>query len=116
MIAYIPYMVFRLLTGAEVGIYLQTLTQSQWTLVHQLLCLLGGFLWLAATVSYARRSSEACVNCGHRWHGRVDESRRSRTLGSSGRVLVHGSASPLRFYSLCLGIGSSTWYERGVSA
>jgi hypothetical protein len=66
MIAYIPYMIFRLLTGAEIGIYLQTLTQSQWTLVHQLLCLLGGFLWLAATVSYARRSSDACVYCGRK--------------------------------------------------
>ena len=66
MLAYIPYVVFRLLTGAEIGLYLQALTQSQWIIAHQLLCLLGGFLWLAATVSYARRSGDACLYCGRR--------------------------------------------------
>ncbi len=38
----------------------------QWTTIHQLLCLIGGFLWLAATVSYARRSTDACLYCGRR--------------------------------------------------
>ncbi|HEY3476989.1 MAG TPA: hypothetical protein VGK56_20390, partial [Anaerolineales bacterium] len=33
---------------------------------HQLLCLLGGFLWLGATVCYARRSGDACLHCGRR--------------------------------------------------
>jgi hypothetical protein len=65
-LAYIPYVVFRLLTGAEIGLYLQELTQSQWMIAHQLLCLIGGFLWLAATVSYARRSGDACLYCGRR--------------------------------------------------
>ena len=64
MLAYIPYIVFRLLTGAEIGIYVDSLIQSQWIIAHQLLCLAGGFLWLAATVSYARRSSDACLYCG----------------------------------------------------
>jgi hypothetical protein len=66
LLAYIPYTVVRLLTGSGIGFYLQTLTQYQWIIAHQLLCLIGGFLWLAATVSYARRSTEACLYCGRR--------------------------------------------------
>ena len=65
-IAYIPFIIFRLLTGADVGLYVQGLTQSQWIIAHQLLCLIGGFLWLAATVSYARRTTDACLYCGRR--------------------------------------------------
>jgi hypothetical protein len=65
-LAYIPYVVFRLLTGAETGFYQQVLIQSQWIITHQLLCLIGGFLWLAATVSYVRRSTDACLYCGRR--------------------------------------------------
>jgi hypothetical protein len=65
-LAYIPYVVFRLLTGAETGFYQQVLIQSQWIITHQLLCLIGGFLWLAATVSYIRRSTDACLYCGRR--------------------------------------------------
>ena len=65
-LAYIPFIVFRLLTGADIEIYLNALTQSQWIMAHQLLCLMGGFLWLAATVSYARRSTDACLYCGRR--------------------------------------------------
>ena len=61
---YFPYIIFRLITGAEVGSYLEG--YARWTTVHQLLCLLGGFLWLAATVSYARRSGDACLICGRR--------------------------------------------------
>ena len=66
MLAYIPFVVFRLLTGAGAGFYSQSLAQTQWILAHQLLCLIGGFLWLAATVSYARRSTDACLACGRR--------------------------------------------------
>jgi hypothetical protein len=65
-LAYIPYVLFRLLTGAETGFYQQVLIQSQWLITHQLLCLIGGFLWLAATVSYVRRSTDACLYCGRR--------------------------------------------------
>jgi hypothetical protein len=35
-------------------------------MIHQLLCLIGGFLWLGATVSYGRLSGDACVYCGRR--------------------------------------------------
>jgi hypothetical protein len=64
-LGYIPYAIVALLTGAEFGeVYLEGLTQ--WTLVHPLLCLIGGFLWLAATVCYGRRSVGACLYCGRR--------------------------------------------------
>jgi hypothetical protein len=65
LLGYTPYGIVKLLTGAEFGqVYLEMLTQ--WTVMHQLLCLIGGFLWLAATVSYARRSGDACLYCGRR--------------------------------------------------
>ena len=64
MLGYIPYTIVKLLTGGEIGFYLQALTHSQWIIAHQLLCLTGGFLWLAATVSYGRRSTDACLYCG----------------------------------------------------
>jgi hypothetical protein len=64
-LGYAPIAIVKLLSGDAFGqVYLQMLTQ--WTLVHQLLCLIGGFLWLAATVSYARRSGDACLYCGRR--------------------------------------------------
>ena len=52
-LGYIPFVVFRLLTGAEIGFYLQEL--AQWTVVHQLLCLIGGVLWLGATFRFTPR-------------------------------------------------------------
>jgi hypothetical protein len=64
-LGYAPFGIFKLLTGAEFSqVYLQMLTR--WTTVHQALCLTGGFVWLAATVCYARRSGEACLYCGRR--------------------------------------------------
>ncbi len=65
LLGYIPYAVRSLFTGAEFGQdYLEGWTQ--WVTIHQLLCLIGGFLWLAATVSYARISTDTCVYCGRR--------------------------------------------------
>jgi hypothetical protein len=65
LLGYTPYGVFALLTGAEFGqAYLRALIQ--WPIVHEVLCLIGGFLWLGATVSYARRSGDACLYCGRR--------------------------------------------------
>jgi hypothetical protein len=63
-LGYLPYIIFGLITGAEVCSHLESYTQ--WTTVHQLLCLTGGFFWLAATLSYARRSGGACLDCGRR--------------------------------------------------
>jgi hypothetical protein len=65
LLGYVPYAVLGLFTGSEVGqVYLEALTR--WTVGHQLLCLIGGFLWLAATASYSRRSGDACLYCGRR--------------------------------------------------
>jgi hypothetical protein len=65
VLGYTPYGIVTLFTGAEFSrVYLGLLTQ--WTTVHQLLCLIGGFLWLAATLSYTRRSGDACLYCGRR--------------------------------------------------
>jgi hypothetical protein len=63
MLGYIPYTIRGLFTGDEISQrYLQILTQ--WAVIHQLLCLIGGFLWLAATVCYGRQSGGACLYCG----------------------------------------------------
>ncbi len=61
---YIPAAVFGLFTAEKGQAYLAAWTQ--WATLHQLLCLIGGFLWLAATVCYTRRSDDACVYCGRR--------------------------------------------------
>jgi hypothetical protein len=64
-LGYIHYTLLSLATGAAFGqTYLEAWTQ--WATIHQLLCLVGGFLWLAATVCYARRSGGACLYCGRR--------------------------------------------------
>jgi hypothetical protein len=64
-LGYFPFTVFSLFADSEVGWTLLA-AWAQWATVHQLLCLLGGFLWLAATVCYARRSAGACLYCGRR--------------------------------------------------
>jgi hypothetical protein len=64
-LGYFPYAVSALFTGDERG---QQILESwaEWATIHQLLCLIGGFLWLAATVCFARRSAGACLYCGRR--------------------------------------------------
>jgi hypothetical protein len=64
-VGYIPYSIVSLFTGSEIG---QTVLKSwiQWGTIHQLLCMIGGFFWLAAAVIYARRSADACLVCGRR--------------------------------------------------
>lgn len=61
-VGYIPGVIFGLLTAEKSQAYLAGWTQ--WATIHQLLCLIGGFLWLSATVSYARSSGGACQYCG----------------------------------------------------
>jgi hypothetical protein len=64
-LGYTPLGLYKLIRGAEFGrVYLGLL--KRWSTVHQTLCLLGGALWMAATVSYARRSGGACPICGRR--------------------------------------------------
>jgi hypothetical protein len=65
MFGYSSYAILCLFTGVAFGqIYLEFWTQ--WTTIHQLLCLIGGFFWLAATVVYTRQSADACLVCGRR--------------------------------------------------
>src|SRR5512143_3161066 len=63
-VGYIPGVVLGLATAEKGQAYLAAWTQ--WATIHQLLCLIGGFLWLGATVCYARRSGDACLYCGRR--------------------------------------------------
>jgi len=96
LLGYIPFTIFRLFTGAEIGFYLENLTQ--WTVVHQLLCLIGGFLWLAATVCYGRRSGGACLYCGRRDgpEGWTSPNQAARW----GRIAVYVSMVAPVFYAL----------------
>ena len=61
---YLPAVIFGLVTSEKSLAYLAAWTQ--WATIHQVLCLIGGFLWLAATICYARRSGDACLYCGRR--------------------------------------------------
>ena len=97
MFGYIPYVVFDLFTSAKIGRgYLKGLTQ--WTVVHQLLCLIGGFLWLAATVSYGRRSGGACLYCGRR--AGLETWQRPNQAARWGRIAVYVSMVAPVFYAL----------------
>jgi hypothetical protein len=64
MVGYIPAAVLGHLPAEKSQAYLAAWTQC--STIHQLLCLIGGFLWLGATVCYARLSGEACLYCGRR--------------------------------------------------
>ena len=65
LVGYIPYTIRGLLMGS--GFAASILPGwTQWATIHQIVCLVGGFLWLAATVVYTRRSADACLACGRR--------------------------------------------------
>jgi hypothetical protein len=64
LVGYIPAALLGRFTAERSQAYLQGWTQ--WATIHQLLCLVGGFLWMGATACYARRSAGACVYCGRR--------------------------------------------------
>jgi hypothetical protein len=65
LFGYLPYTIRSLVTGDKISqVFLKAWTQ--WAMIHQLLCLIGGSLWLGATVSYARLSGDACLYCGRR--------------------------------------------------
>ena len=96
-LGYVPYAILSLVTGAKFGrTYLESLTE--WTTVHQLLCLIGGFLWLAATVCYGRRSGGVCLYCGRRdgpegWQGPNQAAR-------WGRIAVYVAMLAPVFYAM----------------
>jgi hypothetical protein len=96
MLGYIPYTVVGLFTGGKIGQrYLDDLIQ--WATIHQLLCLIGGFLWLAATVCYSRRSMDACLYCGRR-DGPEGRQRQSQ-VPHWGRIAVYVSLVAPVFYA-----------------
>ena len=63
-LGYVPFTILKFFTGADTSYFVKLLAGSG--AAHQVFCLTGGFLWLAATVSYARRSGDACLVCGRR--------------------------------------------------
>jgi hypothetical protein len=96
-LGYFPYAVLSLFTGAEFGqTYLEALTQ--WATIHQLLCLIGGFLWLAATVCYAHRSAGACLYCGRR--DGPEGWQRPNQAARWGRIAVYVAMVAPVFYAL----------------
>jgi hypothetical protein len=96
LFGYIPFVVVNLFTGAEISRkYLEDLTR--WTVVHQLLCFIGGFLWLAATFSYGRRSGDVCLYCGRR--GGPEGWQRPNQAARWGRIAVYVSMVAPVFYA-----------------
>jgi hypothetical protein len=83
LLGYVPYAIFGLFTGSEVSQRLMN-GWMQWATIHQSLALIGGFLWLAATACYARRSVGACLYCGRldgpeEWTSPINAARWGRT-------------------------------------
>ena len=104
-VGYLPYAIRSLLTGATFG---QNYMQSwiEWATIHQVLCLIGGFLWLAATVCYARRSADACLYCGRRDAPQGWQSpKHGCALGPDSCICIDGCTSLLRIHPLFLGVG-----------
>ena len=93
---YLPAVILGLVTSEKSLAYLAAWTQ--WATIHQLLCLIGGFLWLAATICYARRSSDACLYCGRREgaEGWTSPSKAARW----GRIAVYVAMVAPIFYAL----------------
>lgn len=97
LFGYIPYTIHGLFLGEEINqVFLKSWTQ--WTLINQLICLIGGFLWLAATVRYARLRGNACLYCGRRdvpedWKGPNQAAR-------WGRIAVYVAMVAPLFYAL----------------
>jgi hypothetical protein len=96
-LGYIPYAIRSLVTGATFGqTYLASLTE--WATIHQVLCLIGGFLWLAATVCYGRRSGDACLYCGRR--DGPEGWQRPNQAARWGRIAVYVAMVVPVFYAL----------------
>ena len=97
LFGYIPYVLRGLFTDGGIGHrYLEGLIK--WTTIHEVLCLIGGFLWLAATVCYGRLSRDACLYCGRR-DGPEGRDRPSRAV-RWGRMAVYVSMAAPAFYAV----------------
>jgi hypothetical protein len=96
MVGYIPAAVLGHLSVEKGQAYLES--WIQWATIHQLLCLIGGFLWLAATVSYARLSGDACLYCGRR--DGLEGWRSPDQAAHWGRIAVYVAMVAPIFYAL----------------
>jgi hypothetical protein len=97
LLGYIPYTVRSLFIGDKIShVFLEAWTE--WATIHQLLCLIGGFLWLAATVCYARRSVDACLYCGRR--DGPEGWQRPNQAARWGRIAVYVATVVPLFYAL----------------
>jgi hypothetical protein len=95
-VGYLPSAILGHLPAEKSQVYLAA--WMQWSTIHQLLCMLGGFLWLAATVCYACRSGDACLYCGRR-HG-PEGWASPASAARWGRIAVYvGMVAPI-FYTL----------------
>jgi hypothetical protein len=113
-LGYFPYAVLGLFSGANFAqSYLEAWTQ--WGTIHQLFCLAGGFLWLAATVTYDRRSGGACLYCGRR-AGAEGWQSPSQAARWGGMAVYVAMAAPLFYtftrYAWALGIPLGMSEER----
>jgi hypothetical protein len=95
-VGYIPAALFGLFTAEKGQVYLEAWTQ--WATIHQMLCLIGGFLWLATTVSYARRSTDACLYCGRR--DGVEGWSSQGHAAHWGRIALYVAMVPPVFYAI----------------
>ncbi len=113
---YIPFGVYSLLTGAKFGRdFLLSLTQ--WAIIHQWLCMMGGFLWLAATVCYFRRSGDACLYCGRRdglegWRGPANAARWGRVAVYVAMLAPTAYAFTRLAWALGIALGMSSEHLR----
>jgi len=95
LFGYIPYAVLGRFTADKGWGYLHAWTE--WSTIHQMLCLIGGFVWLAATVCYARRSGDACLYCGRR--DGAEGWQRPNQAARWGRIAVYVSMVAPVFYA-----------------
>ncbi len=66
--------------------------------IHQVLCLVGGFFWLAATFCYSRQSADVCVYCGRR--DGPEGWREPNQTARWGRIAVYVAMVAPVFYAL----------------
>ena len=114
-VGYIPGAVIGLLTAEKSQAYLEGWTQ--WATIHQLLCITGGFLWLAATVCYVRQSGDACLACGRRdgpegWQSPSKAVRWSRIAVGVAMVSPLFYTITRTFWALGIPLGMSEEYLR----
>ncbi|TDC56723.1 hypothetical protein E1212_01840 [Jiangella ureilytica] len=103
LLGYLPMIVFRAPFDAEIRA--DVAEQLGVDYLHQFVALIGGFLWAAATVAYARRTAGSCVRCG-----RPDRSGRVAAVRRWGRTATYVAAAIPALYA-----GTRLLWAGGVS-